>query len=111
MTGLKTTLIKGLVVLVVLTPLGILLPLAFRSGDAWGEWGTETLRTLLGYLPEGLKRTADLWKAPLADYALGGKAPGTALQVVYYLLSGVLGAALVAGVVYILSKALTKHEK
>ncbi|MGD0919371.1 MAG: hypothetical protein ABSB22_23255 [Thermodesulfobacteriota bacterium] len=46
----------GLFILALLTPLGVILPEKFNAGDAWGEWGPETLEKLLGYVPDGLKR-------------------------------------------------------
>jgi len=39
-----------LVLLACLSPLGLL-----ASGEAWGEWGVETLRKLVGYVPSGMQ--------------------------------------------------------
>jgi hypothetical protein len=30
----------GLLVLILISPLGLILPGVFKSGAAWGEWGT-----------------------------------------------------------------------
>ena len=43
-----------------LTPLGIYLPKKFKAGDAWGEWGTDKMQELLGYVPAGLKKAGRL---------------------------------------------------
>ncbi|MDD5713031.1 MAG: hypothetical protein PHY31_09800 [Smithellaceae bacterium] len=97
----------GLLVMVALSPLGILLPEYFRSGGAWGEWGPEMLQPLLGYVPAGIKRLSDLWRAPLAGYGLSD---GTlAAQVPAYIISGFLGALLAALLVYLISKVIVKR--
>lgn len=64
--------IVGLVV-AALAPLGILLPRMFGAGAAWGEWGPDELRKMIGYVPHGIARGANFWRAPLPDYALPGK--------------------------------------
>ena len=57
----------GLFIMAMLSPLGIILAEKFGAGDAWGEWGLNTLEKLLGYVPEGLNKTADIWSAPIPD--------------------------------------------
>ena len=94
-----------------LTPLGILLPDKFKSEEAWGEWGPEKLEKLLGYVPEGLKKMADLWKAPIPDYNFGGEGTSMTLQVVSYIVSGLLGIGICAFVVYMGSKFMARHGK
>ena len=80
MTKIQKKLWIGLIIMALLSPLGIILPALFSSGDAWGEWGTETLEKLLGYVPEGLKKYADLWKAPVPDYNPGGETAPVAVH-------------------------------
>ena len=58
-----------LAVFFILCPLGLL-----ASGTAWGEWGAEELEGLLGYVPQGLSKLADV--NPLAflpDYSVARK--------------------------------------
>jgi cobalt/nickel transport protein len=90
-----------LLVLAILSPLGIILPEVFKAGDAWGEWGLETIQEMLGFVPEGLKRLADLWKAPVPDYNLGGEGSPLVVQVLSYILSALIGIGLVGGVIFI----------
>lgn len=111
MTPLHKKLFKGLLIMAALSPIGIILPNAFHAEDAWGEWGTETLQRLLGYVPEGLKRHADLWKAPIADYNFGGDNAAMSIQIISYIVSGVLGILLVAIATYAVSRALGKRRK
>ena len=56
MTKTQKKLCKGLFIMALLSPLGIILPVIVNSGDAWGEWGMDALEKLLGFVPEGLKK-------------------------------------------------------
>lgn len=98
--------------LVVLSPLGLILPAKLGAGSAWGEWSAEEMENLIGYLPSGMARLADRWPAPMPDYALKGqeRAPLGALSA-SYLLSGVLGVAVVVLVTILLGKALARRER
>lgn len=110
MTPFQKKLWIGLIIMAILTPMGILLPEKFNAGDAWGEWGTDTLEKLIGYVPERLKKLVDLWKAPIADYNLGGENSPFVIQVLSYAISGILGIAIVSGVVYLISRLLIKAK-
>jgi len=101
----------GLIVLACLSPLGLILPEKFNAGGAWGEWGTDTLRQLLGYVPAGLQRYAEIWKAPIPDYNFWGEGAAMSQQIIAYIISGILGIAMTASVVYLLSKVIFRREK
>ncbi len=101
----------GLLILALLTPIGIFLPEMFNAGDAWGEWGVETLEKLLGYIPEGLKKYAGFWKAPIPDYNLGGNDASKGTQVLSYILSGMIGIVLVGLILFGIAKFLFRHER
>lgn len=94
-----------------LTPLGLIGPYIFKAGDAWGEWGVDVLEKLLGYAPEGLKRYADLWKAPLPDYSPGGQNGPLGIQLIAYLASGFIGVLLACATVYCIARFRVKREK
>ena len=111
MTKTQKRLWAGLVIMALLSPLGILLPEMFNSGDAWGEWGTDTLEKLLGFVPDGLKKYAEMWKAPVPDYNPGGEDASITVRVISYIASGVLGIVVVALVMYFISKVVVKNEK
>jgi hypothetical protein len=111
MTKFQKKLWIGLFVIALLTPLGILLPEKFNAGDAWGEWGIDRLEKLLGYVPEGLKKLTDLWKAPIPDYSFGGEGASRAVQVVSYIVSGFLGIGACALVLFIISMLIVRHGK
>ncbi|KPK02712.1 MAG: hypothetical protein AMK71_01345 [Nitrospira bacterium SG8_35_4] len=111
MTKTQKRLWTGLVIMALLAPLGILLPALFHSGDAWGEWGTGTLEKLLGFVPEGLKKYADMWKAPAPDYNLGGEDASMTVQLISYIASGILGIAIITLVIYFISRFVVKNGK
>lgn len=81
----------GFALLLLLTPLGLL-----ATGSAWGEWDTESLQQLVGYVPEGIRRFGEgVWKPLIPDYALPGR-EGRGWEVVGYILSAIVGGALTA---------------
>ena len=111
MTKIQKRLWTGLLIMALLSPLGILIPEIFNSGGAWGEWGADTLEKLLGYVPEGLKKHTDLWKAPVPDYNLGGEDTSMPARVISYVASGIIGILAVVMVIYVISKIMVKNEK
>jgi hypothetical protein len=83
----------------------VLLPWA--PGTAWGEWGSDEFAELgLSVVPQGLAQLEGVWGAPMADYEIGilGNAS------VGYILSAVIGIAVVAGLVWLLSAALARRQ-
>jgi hypothetical protein len=111
MTKFQKKLWIGLLIMALLTPLGILLPEKFKAEEAWGEWGIDKLEKLLGYVPEGLKKLADFWKAPIPDYNFGGEGASMTLQAISYIASGLLGIGVCAFVVFMISRFMAKHGK
>jgi hypothetical protein len=101
----------ALFVLAFLSPVGIILPETFKAGDAWGEWGTDTLKQLLGYVPAGLEKYAEIWRAPIPDYNFWGEGAAMSQQIIAYIVSGLLGILMTASVVYILSKVIFRRER
>lgn len=89
-----------LIVLIIISPLGTL-----ATGTAFGEWGSDELQQLLGYVPQGLEKMSDLWKhVLLPDYSVPG-APDTFMATAGgYILSAVVGVALVLIIIAIFSK-------
>ncbi len=108
MNRLQKKIMITLIVLSLLTPIGILLPMVFNAGDAWGEWSAETVKDLIGYVPEGLQKYANTYKAPLTDYSMNVKDTSVAHQSGYYILSGIIGATVTMGVTILISKFIIK---
>ena len=97
-------LIFGLLALAILCPLGLILPELFKSGNAWGEWGVETVEKQTGHAPAGMQRDANLWKSPVPDYNAGKENDTLAKRSGYYILSGLIGI----GVIGLLTLGATK---
>ena len=101
----------GIGALIILSPLGLLLPEHFKAGSAWGEWGVDEIQKLVGYIPEGLEKLSRLWKAPLPDYAFKGWEEKPIVNLSFaYILSGIIGVLICVGVVLILGKFLSKKK-
>ena len=98
----------AILLLAALSPVGLYLPELLRAGAAWGEWGLDEIKQMIRYAPSGMERTADLWKAPLPDYALPGQqdAPLSHLSLSYVLLA-LVGIAACGGGAYLLARWLT----
>ncbi|MEJ2697644.1 MAG: hypothetical protein P8013_13480 [Candidatus Sulfobium sp.] len=111
MTKFQKKLWAGLLIIAFLTPLGIIIPEKFKAGSAWGEWGADTLAKLIGYVPEGLRRWAGLWKAPIPDYNMGGEGASGTVQIVSYTASGLIGAAAVGVLIYVIGRIIIKNGK
>lgn len=108
---LITKLWIGMAVLIVLSPLGLLLPEHFKAGDAWGEWGTDTIKELVGYIPQGLEKLSSLWSAPIPDYAFKGwEEKGIPHLSFAYIISAVLGIAIITVTVFLLGKFISNKE-
>jgi predicted PurR-regulated permease PerM len=100
-----------LLLLCLLTPMGILLPMLFNAGDAWGEWSAQTLKDLTGYVPKGLEKYSDVWNAPLPDYTVNTNDSSVVHQSGYYIVSGIIGATATYIVMLLVSKLIVKNGK
>jgi len=100
----------GLAALVVLSPLGLI-----ASGTAWGEWGADDFTSTEGRaamatasggmsppdtVPGGFAWLADVWRAPMPDYAPAFLQSET----LGYVLSALVGVALVTALVLIFTR-------
>ena len=111
MNKIQKKILAILLLLCMLTPVGILLPAYFNTGDAWGEWSAETVKELVGYVPKGLSKYSDLWKAPLHEYSVNSKDKSMVHQSGFYIFSGIIGATLTFVVMLLISKLIVKNGK
>jgi len=101
----------GLGALAAVSPIGLFLPEKFKAGSAWGEWGADEMRGLVGYIPGGLHKLSSLWKAVMPDYAFKGwLGKGFGHQSFAYIVSALVGIALCVGGVWLLGAILTKKK-
>lgn len=99
----------GIMVLIVLSPLGLILPEHFKAGSAWGEWGADEMQKLVGYVPKGLEKLSALWNAPMPDYAFKGwEEKGLSHLSLAYIISAIVGIGIIVLVVLVIGKLLTK---
>jgi predicted PurR-regulated permease PerM len=108
---LKKKILVILLVLCFITPVGILLPAFFNTGDAWGEWSAQTVKELIGYVPKGLAKYSDVWRAPISDYTLNRKDKSIVHQSGYYIVSGIIGATVTYLVMMLISKLIVRNGK
>ena len=95
-----------------LSPLGLLLPAHFRAGAAWGEWGTQEIKGLVGYIPLGLSKLSSWWEPLIPEYAFKGwEEKGLPHLSFAYIMSAVVGILITAGVVILIGKALAKKSE
>jgi cobalt/nickel transport protein len=94
-------------ILLVLSPLGIILPKYFKAGNAWGEWSAATVKEQTGHLPEGMKKDASMYSAPMPDYNPSKKEGSLTHQSAGYMLSGAIGI----GIIVLLTLSTTRIMK
>ena len=88
----------GIGILAILSPIGLLLPDMFNSGAAWGEWGTDEIKKMTGYIPLGMEKLSSLWTAIFPDYSFSGQEnQGLADKGFAYIVSAFAGIALCVG--------------
>jgi cobalt/nickel transport protein len=109
MDKLQKRILIILLSLCLITPIGILLPIFFNAGDAWGEWSAQTVKELVGYVPQGLSKYSKTWKAPLPDYAVNTADKSIVHQSGFYIVSGLTGATVTYIVMLLVSKLIVKN--
>ena len=101
----------GLAILIVLSPMGLILPGHFKAGSAWGEWGADGVRRLVGYIPRRLEKLAGLWNAPIPDYAFKGwEDKGLPHLSFAYIISAIIGVGITVAVIMLIGKILAKKD-
>ena len=99
----------GVGILAVLSPIGLILPALFKAGSAWGEWGSNEIKGLIGYIPNGLEKLTSLWTAIFPDYSFSGwEDKGLGSQSFAYIISAIVGIALCVGLGLLLGKLLAR---
>jgi len=85
----------GMGILVILTPLGLILPGYFKAGGAWGE-----------------KKIWALWNAPMPDYSFKGwEGKGLVISSFAYIVSAIVGIVIIAGIVFWVGKMLARNNE
>ncbi|TDT62329.1 cobalt transporter CbiM [Fonticella tunisiensis] len=94
--GLKIRpLYVALIVMIILSPLGLL-----ASGTAWGEWGADEIKSIVGFVPQGMEKGFN-FKSSLPDYTVPGFS-----EHMGYILSGIIGVLIIVFLFMAISAAL-----
>jgi len=94
-----------LAIMAILTPLGLL-----ATGEAWGEWGHETIKEIAGYVPEGLKRVRTLWITFMPDYTVHGLEGNMLKESIGTIISAFAGAGIVASIAFLIARISTNQR-
>ncbi|OGS46027.1 MAG: cobalamin biosynthesis protein [Elusimicrobia bacterium RIFOXYD2_FULL_34_15] len=106
---ITTKLWIGIGILIILSPLGLIIPEYFKSGNAWGEWSSNELQKLIGYVPKGLKELSSLWNAPMSEYTIKGWGEKGPKHLSFtYIISAITGILIITSVIFIIGKLLVK---
>ncbi|MGA2091215.1 MAG: PDGLE domain-containing protein [Endomicrobiales bacterium] len=101
----------GIGVLIIVSPLGILLPEHFKAGSAWGEWSAGEIEKLIGYVPQGLAKASTIWHAPLAGYAFKGcTQKGIMCHSAGYICSALLGIVIIVIIIIAAGNIFTRNS-
>lgn len=73
-----------LIGMIVLCPLGLL-----ATGTAWGEWGADEIKEVIGYAPKGIENGFS-FNSIMPDYSVNGSN-----EVIGYIISAIAGVAII----------------
>ena len=102
-------LLIGLGLLILMSPFGLLLPELAKARGAWGEWGGDELKSMLGYVPAKLATLHGVWKAVLRDYSIAGLQKPWQAKIAY-VVCGAIGASVIVAICLALGKWLSISE-
>jgi len=86
-------------ILILATPLGLL-----ASGTAWGEWGLEKIKNLMGFVPKGMEEGFQ-FNSPISDYSFG-----FLNEYFGYILSALVGVIIILIIFKVLGKINLKRN-
>lgn len=97
-------------ILIILAPVGLMLPEYLKSGAAWGEWSSDEISNIIGYIPRGIAALSTLWNSPMPDYALknstNNSLPGRSVE---YILSAAIGVLIILAIMLLIGRFLQKR--
>jgi cobalt/nickel transport system permease protein len=92
----------GLGILILLSPLGLL-----ADGTAWGEWSSEQVGGMVGFVPVGMARLGGAWTALLPDYA----PPFIRQPMVGYVVAALVGSGVIVALTWLIGVALVRRRR
>lgn len=94
------------ITIILLTPLGLLAP-----GSAWGEWGLEEIKSMVGYVPSGMSHFSEVIKAIFPDYSIPGFNNNFLQSALGYIFSAVVGIGTIIIIFAIFGRIMGKPAK
>lgn len=98
-------LIIGLLAMIVLAPAGLI-----ATGTAWGEWGVDEIREMIGYVPQGLEKFSEIWTSLIPDYSFPGLDGNFLQSSIGYIASAVIGIAVISIILLLSSRFISRKE-
>ncbi|MFW2491512.1 cobalt transporter CbiM [Clostridium chromiireducens] len=86
-------------ILILATPIGLL-----ANGTAWGEWGSEEVKNLVGFVPEGMEKGVQ-FNSLIPDYSFG-----FLKEYLGYILSALIGVTIILIIFKVISKINLKKN-
>lgn len=96
----------ALIVLIIFAPLGLI-----AQGTAYGEWSGEEIKAKLGYIPQGMAKFADKWKAILPGYSIPGFGTSFFKSSLGYIVCAIAALILILGITTIISIVKKRNNK
>lgn len=98
-------------ILVLLSPIGLILPELFNADTAWGEWDVADTQKQLGYVPVGMKRSEGMWNPLMPDYNFNSKNGSNIIKdSLAYVISGFAGITACFGVSMLIVRISANSE-
>ena len=98
-------------ILIVLSPLGLILPDYFNAGDAWGEWSVKSVKEQTGLEPKMMKKFAEIYRAPIPDYNIGKEDDLLSRLSASYIISGLIGTGLILIITFGIAKFMSRKSE
>ncbi len=96
----KKLLLLLLLFFIIIVPVGLL-----TENPAWGEWGLEYFKKLLGYIPKGIENSKEIIKPLIPDYSIDEEH-----KVISYYFSAIIGVISIFIFFYLLKFLVNKKR-
>jgi cobalt/nickel transport system permease protein len=96
----------AMIAIIIFAPLGLL-----ASGTAYGEWSGEDIKAKLGFIPKGMAKFADRWKALMPDYSIPGFDNTFFKSALGYISCAVVALIIILGITFVISKLQKRNSK
>ena len=94
-----------LITLIIFAPIGLL-----TQGNAYGEWSGGELKSKIGFIPEGMAKFSDKWKALLPDYSVPGLKSTFFNSSLGYIFCAIVGLVIILTITVIISLLMKKKN-